>query len=224
MEISCKNCGAKFKIPDERIPKDRRVSVNCPKCTTKMTITSSGVTEEAQKPAATTEKAGQEAAKPDAGYGYGDDEALGFFEEGVKLALVATNEQKQSERFKQAVKELGYRFVWAKNTREAIGRMRLHHFDLVILDEGFDGIALNQSPVLQFLNHLSMSLRRKTFFAMVGNNLKTMDNMMAFAMSVNLVINKKDIDKLAAVLKKAISENERFYKVFMDALVEEGKA
>jgi hypothetical protein len=51
-----------------------------------------------------------------------------------------------------------------------------------------------------------------------------MDNMMAFAMSANLVVNEKDLDKLAAVLKKALSDHEKFYKVFMDTLLEVGKA
>jgi len=47
---------------------------------------------------------------------------------------------------------------------------------------------------------------------------------MAFAMSANVVINSKDIQKLHLILKKAISENERFYKVFLDTMVETGKA
>jgi hypothetical protein len=51
-----------------------------------------------------------------------------------------------------------------------------------------------------------------------------MDNMMTFAMSANLVINPADLDKLQAVLKKAISENDRFYKVFMDTLKDLGRA
>ena len=42
-------------------------------------------------------------------------------------------------------------------------------------------------------------------------------------MSANVVINTKDVDKLQLILKKAISENEKFYKVFVDALVQTGK-
>jgi hypothetical protein len=54
----------------------------------------------------------------------------------------------------------------------------------------------------------------------MGDQFKTMDNMMAFAMSANAIVNKKDLDKLPVILKKAISDNERFYKVFMDTMVE----
>jgi hypothetical protein len=60
--------------------------------------------------------------------------------------------------------------------------------------------------------------------ALISDNFKTMDNMMAFAMSANVVINTKDLQKLHLILKKSVSENERFYKVFMDTMVETGKA
>jgi hypothetical protein len=50
-----------------------------------------------------------------------------------------------------------------------------------------------------------------------------MDNMMAFVKSANLVVNPDDISNLALILKKAISDNEKFYKVYMDNLKETGK-
>jgi hypothetical protein len=38
-----------------------------------------------------------------------------------------------------------------------------------------------------------------------------------------VVIHSKDTEKLHLVLRKAIAENERFYKVYTDTLVETGK-
>jgi predicted Zn finger-like uncharacterized protein len=224
MEINCDKCGAKFNVPDEKIPKGKRVIISCPKCKNRLTVDSHGLTQEKAGGSAVG-KTKPGVKRPDEGYAYGEEgTALEFYEEGVKLALVAGNNAEQVEKPKKAVEELGYRFVWAKNTREAIGKMRLHHFDLMILPDGFDGIGFKDSPLLQFLNHLSMSLRRRIFLALISDKFNTMDNMMAFAMSANLVVNEKDLDKLAAVLKKAISDHDKFYKVFMDTLVEEGKA
>ena len=74
------------------------------------------------------------------------------------------------------------------------------------------------------MNHLSMSVRRRIFFALIGDAFKTMDNMTAYAMSVNMVINREDMDKLTSILRRGISENDQFYKVYMDLLVEVGKA
>ena len=102
--------------------------------------------------------------------------------------------------------------------------MRFHHFDLIILADGFDNQPLDHSVIVNYLNRLTMSVRRKMFLALISDNFKTMDNMMSFAMSANVVINSKDIEKLHLILKKAVSENERFYKIFLDTLVETGKA
>ncbi len=224
MEINCNKCGAKFNVPDEKIPKGKRVIISCPKCKNKLTLDSRGSGQE-KAAGVTAEETKPGLQRPDDGYGYGEEgAALEFYEEGVKLALVAGNEAEQVEMPKKAVEELGYKCVWAENTREAIGKMRLHHFDLVILPDKFDGVEFKDSPLLQFMNHLSMSLRRRIFLALISDKFNTMDNMMAFAMSANLVVNKNDLDKLTAVLKKALLDHEKFYKVFMDTLVEIGKA
>jgi hypothetical protein len=58
----------------------------------------------------------------------------------------------------------------------------------------------------------------------MGDKFKTMDDMMAYTISANAVINTKDVDKLSSILKQGLSEYEKFYKVFMDILVEVGKA
>ena len=58
----------------------------------------------------------------------------------------------------------------------------------------------------------------------MGSNFKTLSNAQAFQKSANVVINEKDIDKLENVLKKSISENEIFYKVFKETLHSMGKA
>jgi hypothetical protein len=47
--------------------------------------------------------------------------------------------------------------------------------------------------------------------------------MQAFQKSANVVINEKDLGKLEDILKKTISENEIFYKVFKETLHSMGK-
>ena len=69
-----------------------------------------------------------------------------------------------------------------------------------------------------------MATRRHIFLAIIGNGFKTLNNMQAFSYSVNLVINEKDVDKLAKILKKAIAEHEMFYKVFKESLQAMGKS
>jgi len=224
MDIICEKCNTRLSIPDDKIPSGQRAAISCPKCKNRITLNVS-VPGRKNLPPEVGEKPGPVVNNSDSNYGYEDDDAsLDFFEEGVRLALIMGSEPHQAEKLGQTVDELGYKHVLAKNTRDAISKMRLHHFDVMLLADGFDGIDLAQSPILQHINNLSMSVRRRIFLALVADEFKTMDHMMAFAMSANMVINGDDLDRLTSIMQHAISDNEKFYKVFTDTMVEVGKA
>ncbi|MFC1821968.1 hypothetical protein ACFL9T_04620 [Thermodesulfobacteriota bacterium] len=249
MDVTCGQCKTKLSVPDEKIPKGQLVRISCPKCKGKITLDTRNdaapvESPETPKPAGPTGSEEEEYAETGQfhrkfietskvteedteKYSYDDfsgDGSLDLFEEGAKLALILASNEEQTENIKGAAEEMGYKCISSPDTRDATGKMRFHHFDLIILSDGFDGQALDSSPVLNYLNHISMSVRRRVFLALTGDDFKTLDNMMAFALSANAVINTRDINQMSSILKKSISENEMFYKVFMDLSVEEGKA
>ena len=209
MDITCDSCGAAFKIPDEKLPPNQVVSITCPKCKGKIKVDTrkpdkdivSGETEELEQ----------------------DSSPLELFEEGTRLALVLNGDDKQVNDISSVLEELSYKSIVAPSIQDAMGKLRLHHFDLIILSDGFDGQNLEGSPVTHYLNHLSMSVRRKIFLVLLSDKFNTMDNMMAFMLSANLVINTADLSKLRLILNKAIPDHEKFYKIFMDTLKEAGK-
>ena len=215
MEVTCDHCKKTLRIPDEKVPQNQVVQIACPACRNKIII-------DTRMPEASTAGGSDEAGaeQPD----YGDDTSLGFYEEGTRLALVLDSDEARKEIVHAAVEDHGFRFVTTPGTRDAIGKMRFHVFDLIVLADGFDGQPLEYSPIINSLNHSPMPVRRKIFLTLVGDQFQTMDNMMAFAMSANLVVHSSDVEKLSAVLKKALAENERFYKVFTDVIKETGKA
>ena len=238
MEVTCNQCNAKLNVPDNKIPKGQIFKINCPKCKGKLTIESPKEEKDEQAvPEDNYFETGKlhlkfiesKRAEKDEGesYGYDDysgDESIDFIEGDAKLALILTDDSEKVKKIKSATEELGYKYIPAKNTRDALGKLRYHNFSLIFLSEGFDDQELSNSPVLNYLNHLSMSSRRKIFLALMGDRFKTGDSMMSYAMSANIIINPKDLDKLYSILKNGISEWEKFYKVFIDTLVEVGKA
>jgi len=209
MDITCDSCGAAFKIPDEKLPPNQVVIITCPKCKGKIKVDTrkpdkdiaSGKTEELEQ----------------------DSSPLELFEEGTRLALVLNGDDGQINDISSVLKELKYKPIVAPSIQDAMGKLRLHHFDMVILSDGFDGQNLEGSPVTHYLNHLSMSVRRKIFLVLVSEKFDTMDNMIAFTLSANLVINLADLSKLRLILTKALPDHEKFYKIFMDTLKEAGK-
>jgi hypothetical protein len=218
MDITCSSCGTTLSVPDERLPTNQVVNITCPKCKKKIRV---DTREMDLKPA---EPKKEEQAEEEFLSEYEDDTSpLEFFEEGVKLALLLDTEDLHLSEIIPALEELGYKVIQPLTLQEAMSKIRLHPFDMIILADGFDGRGLEGNPITNYLNHLSMSVRRKIFLTLLSGRFKTMDNMMAFAMSANLVVNPADLSNIRLILKKGTSENEKFYKVFTDTLKEVGK-
>ncbi|MDY6881731.1 MAG: zinc-ribbon domain-containing protein [Desulfatiglans sp.] len=218
MKITCDSCKTILNVPDEKVPENQPLVFACPKCKDRVTLYPKDPLAEKSSPA-------QDENRQKSLHGVDtddldEDDAIDFFEEGVKLALVLNTDLEQTKVLRQAVEDLEYTYVPAQDTREAIGMMRLHHFDLVILSEGYDGIKTSQSPILQYLNNISIPERRRIFLALIGDSFKTMDHLKAFSVSANFVMNWKDADTITSILKRAVLENDRFYKVFLDTLEE----
>ncbi|MFC1838285.1 zinc-ribbon domain-containing protein [Thermodesulfobacteriota bacterium] len=236
MEIICPSCNTKLNVPDEKIPKDQMVRINCPKCKNKISIEPSGKTGGASPSQEEnfdetgklhlkfieSQKKEAEGQKSSDYEDFSSDESLDYYDDDAKLALIMVDES-LGDKVKSAVEEYGYKSIETPNTRDALSKMRFHHFDLIILGDGFDGQEIVGGPVMNYLNHLGMSTRRRMFLVLIGDKHKTMDDMMAYALSANMIVNTKDLEKLSGLLKRGISEYEKFYKVYIDTLVEEGK-
>ena len=149
------------------------------------------------------------------------DEELEVLEEGTKRALIC--DTVHQDKIAPVLKEMVYQPKAVGSDSEAIGRMKFTQYDLVVLAEDFAGSSLTKNNILKYIRPMPMTTRRKMFVALLGKDFNTMDNMQAFALSVNVVMNYKDVDNIAAILKKSISDNDAFYKVFKETLVALGK-
>ncbi|MCF8082212.1 MAG: zinc-ribbon domain-containing protein [Deltaproteobacteria bacterium] len=222
MEIVCNHCSARLNIPDDKIPEGRRVRVTCPKCGNKLPI-------EPRNTARDVPDIHETGPGPwpgeDAGMGeHTGPTGLEFYGEDETLALVLDLDTRDQDVLKEVLSELGYRCLVEADAEQAVKRMNLYAFDLVFLADGFDGGPVEQSPIMAYINRLSMAVRRRMFLVLISPRFKTMDRMAAFSKSADLVVNKKDVPNVNRILGMAISDHEKFYKVFMDTLREIGKA
>ena len=94
---------------------------------------------------------------------------------------------------------------------------------MIIVNEDFDTMNPDTNGVLVFLERLNMAVRRNIFVTMISNRFHTMDNMMTFNKSVNLIINTENINDLDKILQRGITDNEFFYRVYRESLKETGK-
>jgi CheY-like chemotaxis protein len=141
----------------------------------------------------------------------------------ARLALVCEDAPERQAVIKAALEQIGFTMLAVKNADEAIERSRRDVYEVIIVDEQYQGSTPLDNPVLAVLRALPMSQRRWSFVALVGREFKTFDNAMAFARSVNVVVNVNDLPHLPAILKKGITDHVEFYRAFRQALTEAGK-
>jgi DNA-directed RNA polymerase subunit RPC12/RpoP len=218
MDITCSSCGTTLHVPDEKLPTNQVVTITCPKCKGKIRVDTRDLD---LKPAGPKKE--DEAEKQFSSEDQDDTSPLEFFEEGVRLALVLETDELHLSHITPALEELNYKVIQPLNLQDAMSKIRLHPFDIIILSDGFDENGLEGNPIINYLNHLSMSVRRGIYLVLISSSFKTMDNMTAFAMSANLVVNPDDLPNTLLILKKGTSDNDKFYKAYMDVLKQAGK-
>lgn len=220
MQINCTGCSKPINIPDEKLPKDKAVTVTCPECKAKVRVdqhlrSSSGET------ASASQKAESDDVLSIVSSGDEEEDEFKIYGENDQIALILDDVRKA--QWAKELAELNYKIEYAKSPEQAVHKMKFTQFHLVVLSDNYCGVSLDDSVVYQSLKEMPMSIRRKIFLALVGKQFKSANNMQAFQYSANVVINEKDMDKASLILKKSCSENEAFYKVFKETLHSLGK-
>jgi len=137
---------------------------------------------------------------------------------------VCVSDEKNKDVWTKVLEEKEFKLQYAKSPEHAVHKMKFTQFHFVVLEDTFGGGPLSENPLYQNLLEMPMEIRRNIFIALVGSKYKTLSNMEAFAMSVNLVVNDKDLSKLSDVLKKSIKDHDMFYKIFKETMQTLGKS
>ncbi len=187
MNVTCDNCKTRLTIPDNKVPQDRDSTFKCPKC--KETIKISAVKPEKQD--------------------------LDFSLENKlnALALVCIGDNDLQKKVYSVVKDIGFNAKAVDTSKEALKKLEYHIYPLVLLDEAFDqnrGV----TRIMDKLNAIDMSLRRKICLVLMSRQFNTNDNMSALHASVNCVINVDDVAHLTSVLPKVLTDHKNFYTIY----------
>ncbi|MCG6972561.1 MAG: zinc-ribbon domain-containing protein [Desulfobacterales bacterium] len=231
MNISCKNCQSKFKIPDEKVPKEQTFSLSCPECSEKVIIdTRAGSQSAPNGSSRSTETSPPNLKKEktlieevDANTYDASDKPFDFVEEGVETALLCESDATVKTKIKTALHNMNYHITAPELPKDALKQMRFHVFDMVVLNERFGEQDPEMNSVLKYMDRLNMSIRRNIFVTFITDRFRTMDNMAAFNKSVNLIVNLKNIDEIEKILRRGIADYEAFYRVYKRALIKTGR-
>jgi predicted Zn finger-like uncharacterized protein len=217
MEIVCQSCQGKFKIADGKLPAGKTATVKCPRCKSTIRITTR---EEAPEADAAFDDL-FEFDEDEGGEGYDSTEKpFDFIEEEGKSALVCESDALIREKIRPSLEILEYHITEVPNSREALKKMRYHNYDLIVVNEYFDTQDPDANPLLIFLERMGMDLRRNIYVTMLTNRFRTMDHMIAFQKSVNMVLNVRNVDDFDKIIQRGIADFGLFYKVFKESMTQ----
>ena len=215
MDLTCQSCQGKLKISDDKVPAGKAFNVTCPRCKSKIKV-------EAQDDIVEDTDAAFDDLfdfEEDDNESYdAAEKPFDFIEEEGKTALVCESDAVIREKIRPALDVMEYHITEVPNSREALKKMRYHNYDLIIINEYFDTQDPDANPLLIFLERQNMEIRRNMFVTLLTSRFRTMDHMMAFSKSVNLILNIRNIDDFDKIIQRALADAGLFYKVFKEAL------
>lgn len=198
IRITCTNCQKPLSLDETKLPM-REVSFPCPVCKAKLSVDRSTL---GQAPAAAP--AADE--EPQAPHGHEEDHEN---EIGSKALIVG----KDDAALRQAAKLIGLlpvHYADASKAREYY----LQEFPPVVLLHPGQVTPPPLEAIAPLVSIVPVD-RRKSFFVLVADNLRTFDGNAAFLYGVNVVIAAKDIGHFPQLYREASIEHERMYASVM---------
>ncbi len=221
MDITCEHCHSKLKIPEDKIPTNQTVKLTCPKCKNKIIVNPSPDKSSETMSSSSSNFSVNEGSSDEYNV---DDKPFDFLEKGVQTALICEDDTATKNKISATLKKMKHKITEVTSQRDALTKMRLHVYNLIVLNESFERSDPKNNHVFRYLNSLTMATRRNIFVVLVGNDFRTMDEMTAFANSVNMVINPKDLNQLEIMLNKSLVDHQESYRAFKTALKSVGRA
>ena len=204
IKIVCTKCNKPLSLDETKLPM-KEVSFPCPVCKTKLTVDRRTLGGEA--PAAP-------AAQPQPVMAAEGDEADDNNEDefGSKAFIVGND----NPSLRQAMKLVGLLPVHYANPEQARDRYMQEVPQVVVLNPP----QVTAPPIesMQAMTNLPSAERRKSFFILVSDNLRTLDGNAAFLYGVNLTVATKDLGSMTQIYKEAYGHHERMYSAMNAAL------
>jgi hypothetical protein len=192
IKITCTSCQKPLSLDETKLPM-KEVSFPCPVCKTKLAVDRRNFEPGAAAPVPA-------AAAPAAAHDDDDHDAF-----GSKALLVGADHP----GLRQAAKLVGFMPVYAATAPEAREYFNQEFPPLVMLHPG----QITPPPLEAMAPIISLTPqdRRKSFFILFSDSLRTLDGNAAFLYGVNLVVALKDLGSFQQIYRDAFAYHERLY-------------
>ena len=203
MNVICHHCKTKLNIPDNKLSKDKETTFRCPKCKEKVQVPGVNL----QIPVSENKSVAGSL----------------LFEDRLN-ALVCIDNDALKEQVSPIILQMGLNSEIVADVKTALNKMDYRIYHLVLIDDAFDQDNKGVSVIIDKLNTMDMSLRRRICLVLLSQKFNTNDNMAALHSSVNSILHRDDIFHLETFLSRVLAEHKNLYTVYNESLKLIGKA
>ncbi|MDR1084456.1 MAG: hypothetical protein LBP22_06245 [Deltaproteobacteria bacterium] len=241
MHIECQYCHKRLSVADDKVEYGKPFNFICPSCKVKNTFTPMPPEEAAPPPPqdmAQTQMPAPAPAAPTvpeipppppreavvAGAAPVEISASQFDEmaEGLKAALVAYDSEEIQDMLYTKLSNMGFKPFIALNVRDAVKQLKFGRFQLMLIQEDYYGATLTSNQLIRAVNGLELSIRHEMFIAVIGPSFTSLDDLTAFSLSLDTVINTADIEDIERILISGMGHVQKFYATYNEMLLARG--
>lgn len=207
IRITCTSCQKPLSLDETKLPM-KEVAFPCPVCKVKLTVDrrvlAGGAAPAPSEPTAPLIESSET-------HGPDDDHENDF---GSKAMIVGND----SPAIRQAVKLIGFLPVLHADPVRAREFYMQEYPQVVLLNPA----QLTPPPLESMAPIISLmpADRRRSFFVLTAENLRTLDGNAAFLYGVNVVVATKDLGQFSQIYKEAYTSHERLYSSLTSVLRE----
>lgn len=151
---------------------------------------------------------------PDIGWIYaGLGEEGGSKQEDVPTALVLFSKKTEREIVKKLLRDLGYRADIVLSVANALKHLQSFEYQLIVSNVDFAARDIHDC-----ICKMPSFKRRGIYYVLVGPNLHTMYDLEALSLSVNMVINNRELKYLKSILKKGFRDHEDLFGPLLETI------
>src|SRR4051812_9513428 len=198
IKIICTSCQKPLSLDETKLPM-KEVSFPCPVCKAKLVVDRRKLTGEQPMPVPVAAASPSEPSSAGDGAEDHDDEF------GAKAFIVGSD----NPAIRQAAKLIGFMPVVYPTAEQARDRFLQDPPQVVFINP--PQITPPPLEAMQPIIGVIPSDRRKSFFVLIADNLRTLDGNAAFLYGVNLVVATKDLSNFPQIYRDANGYHVRLY-------------
>jgi len=134
-------------------------------------------------------------------------------------AIICENDPTIQKNLSLILKTFNFESIMPVSLEEAINALETtDDISVVIVNENFADQKPHSNKIIQYITNLPMYRRRDIMFIITGQNLKSLDRLLAFSKGADLIINTQDINNFLSFFKRAYSEHQTTYRQYKELL------